>query len=192
MICGFNLTCVGDERSYSHIKSRLGNTLADKALTSSLLSLENVNEYSFLERGSDERQYCAPGIDLPLCTFCRSMFGTYSEYHTSEDNFNVVTAKGLKDSFKIIKNIIDAFEIGIFPKIDVLGEPQLGKRNLYPNTSNFFEGRHPAKTRMDIIAYCDSIHNIFEIAKLININLSEVVKEIYLLKKSKLIKTRDI
>ena len=191
MLCGFNLSCVGDERSYSHIKSRLGDKLADKALKASLVQLENVNEYSFLERGSDERQYCAPGIDLPLCTFCRSKFGTYPEYHTSEDNFNIVTAKGLKDSFKVIKNIIDAFEIGIFPKINVLAEPQLGKRNLYPNASTFYEDRHPAQTRLDIIAYCDSILNIFEISILIKKNLSVLIKEITELKNKKLIITRD-
>ena len=189
MICGFNLSCVGDERSYSHIKSRLGDNLADKALSSALLNLENVHEYSFLDRGSDERQYCAPGIDLPLCTFCRSKFGTYPEYHTSHDDFNIVTSKGLKDSFKIMKNIIDAFEIGIFPKIKVLAEPQLGKRNLYPEISKNYEGRHPAKTRMDVISYCDSIHNIFEISKLIKINLEIVIKEIRELKNQKLIKT---
>ena len=36
MICGFNLTCVGDERSYSHVESRLGDNLADIALSSSI------------------------------------------------------------------------------------------------------------------------------------------------------------
>ncbi len=190
LICGFNLSCVGDERSYSHIKSRLGNNLADKALNSSLISLENVIEYSFLHRGSDERQYCAPGIDLPVCTFCRSKFGSYPEYHTSEDNFNLVTAEGLKDSFKVMKNIIEAFEIGIYPQINVLGEPQLGKRNLYPNSSKLYDGRHPAKTRMDIIAYCDSTNNIFEISNLININLSVVIKEIAELKNKKLLSTK--
>ena len=135
MICGFNLSCVGDERSYSHVKSRLGNNLADQAIKSALIGFENVFEYSFLERGSDERQYCAPGIDLPLCTFCRTKFARYPEYHTSKDNFSVVTSNGLRDSFKVMKNIIEAFEIGLFPNIEVLGEPQLGKRNLYPNTS---------------------------------------------------------
>ena len=189
MICGYNLSCVGDERNFSIIKSRYGDNLADRSLKSILVNKKNFKEYSFLDRGSDERQYCAPGIDLPLCTFCKSKFGTYPEYHTSQDNFDIVTTKGLKDSFKIMKNIVDAFEIGIFPKINVLGEPQLGKRNLYPQISKLYEGRHPAKTRMDVISYCDSIHNIFEISKLIKMNLSIVSKEINELKNQNLIKT---
>ena len=178
MLCGFNLSCVGDNRSYSHVSSRYGNNLADEALEAAFIGLKNAIKYSFLDRGSDERQYCAPGIDLPVCTFCRSKFGSFPEYHTSEDNFNVVTADGLKGSFKIIKNIIDAFEIGLYPRIKVLGEPQLSKRNLYPTISNYHNQINPAINRMNIIAYCDSKNSIFEIAKKTNTSLFKVLSEI--------------
>ncbi len=178
MLCGFNLSCVGDNRSYSHISSRYGNNLADEALEAAFIGLKNAIKYSFLDRGSDERQYCAPGIDLPVCTFCRTKFGSFPEYHTSEDNFNVVTSDGLKGSFEVIKNIIDAFEIGLYPRIKVLGEPQLSKRNLYPTISNYHNQTNPAKTRMNIIAYCDSKSSIFEIAKKTNTSLLKVLSEI--------------
>jgi len=191
MLCGFNLSCVGDERSYSHVKSRLGDNLADRALSSSINGLKNSTTFSYLDRGSDERQYCAPGIDLPVCTFCRTKFGSFPEYHTSEDNFNLVTADGLKGSFIIMRNIINAFEIGLYPQINVLGEPQLGKRGLYPNTSNCHNGIKEAAIRMNVISYCDSKHSIFDIAKNINVNLSFVLKEIADLKNNCLINTKD-
>lgn len=187
VICGFNLSCVGDERAYSHVESRLGNNLADLALSSALINLKNVIKYSFLERGSDERQYCAPGIDLPLCTFCRSKFGKYKEYHSSKDNFELVTEKGLAGSFSVMKSIIRAMEFGIYPKINVFCEPQLGKRGLYPNTSKLHKGSHPAKFRMDIIAYCDGKTTIFDIAKKLNTNLNIVLDELYLLSKENLL-----
>lgn len=151
MICGFNLSCVGDERGFSHVQSRYGNTLADIALKSALLGKNNVNTYSFLNRGSDERQYCAPGIDLPVAGFCRSKYGEYPEYHTDADNFNIVTQKGLTGSFEVMTEIIKAFEIGLYPKVKIQGEPQLGKRDLYPTISQ--KGSYSAiRARMDVLA----------------------------------------
>ena len=107
MICGFNLTCVGDERKYSYTSSRLGNTLSDDALLASLIGCKNLKKYDFLDRTSDERQYCSPNIDLPLSTFSRSKY--YPEYHTDKDDFKVVTQKGLDDSLNVFKNIISPY-----------------------------------------------------------------------------------
>lgn len=187
VICGYNLTCVGDERAYSHVESRYGNNLSDIALRSVLKNFPNVITYSFLERGSDERQYCAPGIDLPVCTFCRSKFGKYPEYHSSKDDFSVVSEKGLAGSFGVMKTIIDCFEFGLFPRVKVLGEPQLGKRKLYPNTSMLHKGIHPAQLRMDIIAYCDGKASIFDIASRLNASVQVVLEELILLESHDLI-----
>ena len=187
VICGFNLTCVGDERAYSHVESRNGNNLADIALSSALIDLDNVIKYSYLERGSDERQYCAPGIDLPLCTFCRSKFGEYDEYHSNKDNFDLVTEKGLAGSFNVMKKIIKVLEFGIYPKINVFCEPQLGKRGLYPNTSKLYKDKHPARLRMDIIAYCDGKITIFDIARKLKTNLGIVLDELLILAQENLI-----
>jgi len=159
IICGFNLTCVGDERAYTIISSPEGNTLADDALKSSLFGKKNMKIYSFLNRGSDERQYCAPGIDLPLCRFSRSK--EYPEYHTNKDDFNVVTQKGLMESLEVFTNIIDAFELGLYPKTKIICEPNLGKRNLYPTLSQ--KGVYDDKviTRNDLIAYSNGKRNVF-------------------------------
>ena len=43
IICGFNLSCVGDDNSYSHISSRENNTLADQALSAALINKKKVN-----------------------------------------------------------------------------------------------------------------------------------------------------
>jgi aminopeptidase-like protein len=191
VICGYNLSCVGDERAYSHVESRWGNNLADVALRSALLDLENVVHYSFLDRGSDERQYCGPGIDLPVCTFCRSKFGRYPEYHSSKDDFNVVTERGLGGSFAVMKTIIDGFELGIYPKINVYCEPQLGKRGLYPNTSKLYKGKHPADIRMNVIAYCDGNTTLFEISNKLSVNLKSVTEEVIILNNFDLIEFNE-
>jgi len=186
VVCGFNLSCVGDDRAYSHIQSRLGRNLADQALQASLIDLDNVIRYSFLERGSDERQYCAPGVDLPICGFSRSKYGEYPEYHTSADNFDVVTESGLNGSFDVMKSIIDSFELGLIPKNNIKCEPQLGKRNLYPTISQK-DANSDLNTRMDFLAYTDGNHSLFDISIIIKKNLGLVVSEAILLKNNNLI-----
>ena len=181
MLCGINLSCVGDERAYSHLQSPYANTLADKALSSALIGLDNVKVYSFLERGSDERQYCSPGIELPLCTFCRSKFGEYEEYHTSADDFSLVTEKGLQGSLEVLKTIVDAFELGLYPSLKIPCEPQLGKRGLYPNISHIKNKTLSVKTRMNILTFCNGKNSIFDICEITNLNLRTVLSELKIL-----------
>ncbi len=186
IICGFNLSCVGDDRAYSMIHTPDEKSLADEALESILLGKKNFKKYSFLDRGSDERQYCSPGIELPVCGFSRSI--NYPEYHTSLDNFKVVTEKGLQGSFEVFKNIIDALEMGLYPKSNILCEPNLGKRNLWPNLSKRENYTEDYMLRLNLIAYANGKNNIFKISKLLNLNLSTVLQEYLLLKKEKILK----
>ena len=188
VICGFNLSCVGDERAYSYLSSKSGNNLADQSIQAALIKLNNVKYYSFLERGSDERQYLSPKINLPFCTFSRSKFGEYPEYHTSDDNLKIVTEKGLNQSLKIFTEIIKSFELGIIPVTNIFCEPQLGKRNLYSSISKKNNYDDALKTRLNLIAYSDSKKNIFEIAKILDKPLIEINNEYELLIKKKILK----
>lgn len=136
-LAGYVLTCVGDERGYSYLPSRKGDTVADRMALKALEELKiNYVKYSWFDRGSDERQYCAPGVDLPFCSLMRSKYGEYPEYHTSLDRLNtVVTAEGLQGSFDLYSKVIEIIEGSRFPISANFCEPQLGKRGLYPETS---------------------------------------------------------
>ena len=183
IISGFNLSCVGDTRQYSYIPSKYGNTLADIALKSALIGKQNVKYYSFFERGSDERQYCAQGVDLPVCGFSRTKYGEYKEYHTSADNLNLISNKGLKQSFEVIKTIIDGFEKCFLPKTSIICEPNLGSRNLYPTTS-IKDNYKKRNFMLDLITFSNGKDNIFDISQKTNIPLRNLI-ETYLILKSK-------
>jgi aminopeptidase-like protein len=126
----------------------------------------NFKRYSWLDRGSDERQYCAPGVDLPIATIMRSKYGEYPEYHTSLDNFEVVTASGLEGGFIALRRAIEVVEQNIYLETTVLCEPQLGKRGLYPTLGAKGSGEQ-VRTMMNLISYCDGSRTLLEIANLI-------------------------
>jgi aminopeptidase-like protein len=167
VIAGFNVTCIGDDRAYSYLPSRAGDTLSDQAAKHVLRHIDpQFVSYSWLDRGSDERQYCAPGVDLPIATIMRSKYGEYPEYHTSLDDLNLVTPAGLKGGYLALKLALEVIEQNVFPKITVLGEPQLGKRGLYPNISKKrLSGG--TQTLMNLLTYCDGKRTLLEIADLI-------------------------
>ena len=118
VIGGYNLSCIGDERQHSCMLSKYENSPSDKALLEAYKKLKiKFKLYSFLKRGSDERQYNSPGIDLPITSIFRSKYGEYPEYHTSLDDFNLVTIKGVKGGFKVAKKAIEILLNNIIPKI---------------------------------------------------------------------------
>lgn len=171
---GVVLSCVGDDRAYSMVHSRYGNTVADKSLSSILRGRENFKEYSFLQRGSDERQYNAPGIDLPVVGFCRSKYGEYPEYHTSADNMGLISPSGLQGSYEVMMEWIQAMERNKKYKVAVLCEPQLGKRGLYPTISQ--KGSYSeVRVMTDFIAYADGQNNLIDISERIGVPVSVLV-----------------
>ncbi len=187
VVAGFNLTCVGDDYKYSYIPSRHGDTLADNILKH-VLSFSKIKykKYTFLDRGSDERQYCAPGVDLPVVVFCRSKFGDYDEYHTSLDNLDFISSDGFQGSFNIIKKVVDSLEINKKVQTKFLCEPQLGKRGLYPEISkkNIYD---EIFLQSNVIAYADG-RSLLEIAEILNVPLWELHKISSKLEENKILK----
>ncbi len=167
VVGGFNLTCIGDERQQSCMFTKYEDTISDKALINTYKKLKiKYKKYPFLERGSDERQYNSPGIDLPIASIFRSKYGTFPEYHTSLDDFKMVTLKGLNGGLRIAKNAIDFILSQKLPKTKILCEPQMSNKGLYPtlsknNVDNF------TRSLMDFLQYADGTNNLKQISKFI-------------------------
>lgn len=176
VVAGFNVTCIGDDRCYSYLPSRAGNTLSDRAALHVLKQISpNFKRYTWLDRASDERQYCAPGVDLPIATIMRSAYGEYPEYHTSLDDLTLVTPSGLEGGFTALRLSIEAIESDVRLKVSVFGEPQLGKRGLYPTLSTK-ETIAEVSAMMNLISYCDGTHTLLDIAEIIDEPVSKLVE----------------
>ena len=182
IFAGFNVSCVGDDRAYSYLPSRNGKTISD-LIAKHVLKWTDANyiEYSWLDRGSDERQYCAPGIDLPIASILRTKYKNYPEYHTSLDDLeNVVTPQGLNGGYWAIRKAVEAIEKNKKYKVTVLCEPQMGKRGLYPTLST--KERDAKKIlMMNLISLCDGQCSLVEIAETLNVpiwTLYDVVDEL--------------
>jgi aminopeptidase-like protein len=162
----FNLTCVGDERAWSFLPSRKGDSYTDRVARHVLRHcVGEYCAYGWGDRGSDESMYCAPGIDIPMVSIMRSKYGTYPEYHTSLDTpGRVVTARGLSESLCVHRTLVEVLEHDCTPRALVLGEPQLGRRGLYPQTS-IKGSTAPVKDRLDLISYADGSTSLLDIAE---------------------------
>jgi aminopeptidase-like protein len=143
--------------------------------------------YSYLSRGSDERQYCSPGVDLPVVSIMRSKYATYPEYHTSLDDLRLISPEGLEGSYEILKKCIHLLENNFHYRAVCLGEPQLGKRGLYPNV-NSKAFKFEAAAMMDFLAYADGTRDLVDISNIIKAPVETLFPIIEKLERCKLIK----
>lgn len=183
-VAGFVLTCIGDDRSYSMLASREGNTMADIVVRHVMKNIDkDYKEYSFLKRGSDERQYCSPGVDLPVVNIMRSKYFEYPEYHSSLDDLSVISPQGLAGGLNAVLKSIEALERNCYPQMTVLCEPQLGKRGLYPTVCSKDSGLY-VRDMMNFIAYSDGKRSLIEIAEKIDTAVWELYEYIDVLTKA--------
>ena len=168
IFAGFNVTCVGDDRGYSYLPSRNGNTISDKIAKHVLKWIDpNFIQYSWLDRGSDERQYCAPGIDLPISSIMRTKYNEYPEYHTSLDDLeNVVTPKGLEGGYWALRKSIEILEKDKIYVNTVLCEPKMDKYDLY-STLSIKSSYKKDRLLMNLISFCDGNNTLLDIAEIL-------------------------
>lgn len=168
MLAGFILTCIGDDRCSSVVHSPYRDTLADRVVDHVLRHVEGpVRHYDYLQRGSDERQYCSPGLRLPVVTLCRTRFGDFPEYHTSLDDLeHVVTPTGLAGGFGLVRRCIETLEANGIWRTTVMCEPQLGRRGLYPTVMHTTSGL-AARGLTNLIAYLDGDEDLLAVSDLI-------------------------
>ena len=140
-----------------------------------------------MDRGSDERQYCAPGIDLPIASIMRTKYGEYPEYHTSDDNMSLISPSGLQGAYENIALSIELIEKNNFYISTVLCEPMLGPRGLYDIGSN-----DKSSSLVNFLSYADGKKDLIDIAEILDIPAWDLFEIVDKLMENKLIKTNII
>ncbi|MCP5464789.1 MAG: DUF4910 domain-containing protein [Deltaproteobacteria bacterium] len=168
---GYVLTCLGDQAPFNYKRSRQGNSLADQAALSVLKELDPSRQQYFVHdfdpsRGSEERQYCSPGYDLPVGSLMRSMYNDYKEYHSSLDNKDFISFDAMLANVDLYSKIVAALESNqIWVNLNPYGEPQLGRRNLYPNLNVRSHDVRRARATMWLLNLADGQHDLFQISE---------------------------
>ena len=126
------VTCVADTEPFTYKRSRRGNTLADRAAAVTLSALPGESRcIDFFPGGSDERQYCSPGFNLPVGVIARAWPGRYKEYHTSLDNRDFISFDALIGTIELCFEICRTIDRNLtYRNLFPFGEPQLGRRGL--------------------------------------------------------------
>jgi aminopeptidase-like protein len=170
VIAGFNITCVGDERTFSFLPSRTGNTLADRVSLHILKHhAPDFIEYEFNHRGSDERQYCNALVNLPVASIMRSKYREYPEYHTSLDDLSLISQAGLKGSYDMIKRCLQALEINRIWITKVVGEPFFSKYGLRKTIGYGTVIPDDAQNMSHFVTYSDGTLDIIALAEKCNL-----------------------
>jgi len=131
---GFVATTVAGPGRFGYKSTWRGDSVIDRAvrLTFKELDLEYI-EYPFDVNGSDERQYSTPGLHVPVGTICKDKYYEYPYYHTSLDNLDFISAENLVETLNLYLLAIEKLEQNkIYHSLNLIGEPMLGKRGLYP------------------------------------------------------------
>ncbi len=191
---GYVLTCCGDNGNFVYKRSKRINSLADR-VAEHVLKYQDVGYeiIPFSVGGSDERQYCSPGFNLPVGSLTRSMYQRYKEYHTSLDNKEFISFEAIEKTIDTYFEFVKVLELNDFYiNTIVFCEPQLGKRNLYPSSVNPLESREIVHNRMHLLTYADGMHDLMDIAELKDRKVSVFSKDIEeLMKNGILIKKKN-
>jgi aminopeptidase-like protein len=162
---GLVTSLLGIDSIFTYKRSRQATARIDRIVEYALSKWPGQSEIiNFIPYGYDERQFCSPGFNLPVGNITRVPFGEYPEYHTSADNFDLISEKGLNDSLAVFQHILGFIEadrkyVNQFPK----GEPQLGRRGLYDNVGGRNDSKKLQLAFLWVLNYSDGIHTLTDI-----------------------------
>lgn len=189
---GLVASCVAGPGPFGYKKSRRGNAKIDLAAQHILKHSDyEYRVQDFYPLGSDERQFCSPGFDLPVGRLIKTPSGEIlcPEYHTSADNLEFVTADNLAKTFEMyLKTIFVLENDRTFLSTNPKGEPQLGKRGLYNMVGGQKREDLDILTLLWIMNLADGQHSLLDMAIRTDIGFEKIKRGADILLEAGLIK----
>jgi aminopeptidase-like protein len=163
---GLVLANVGDAGPLTYKKSRRGNADVDRAALNVLRhSGRKYDVREFVPYGYDERQFCSPGINLPVGCLSRTPHGEFPEYHTSKDDLTFLKAASLADSLACCLAILRVLEGNrVYVNQNPKCEPQLGRRGLYRGFGGSMDARAREMALLWVLNLADGEHSLLDIS----------------------------
>jgi aminopeptidase-like protein len=177
---GIVLTCLGGDNKPLNYKMSRNEAAPLNRLIKHLVQNEQrdilIRPFTPLN-GSDERQYCSPGYNLPVGQLSRMVYGQYAGYHNSLDTKEGMTIEALLHSVNEIEEILKLQELdGYYLNMKPYGEPMLGKYDLYPtinspsssgqSNNEMMDKRKQLNQTLMILSYSDQHHTLADIASM--------------------------
>ena len=159
------MTCVGVDAPFTYKRSRMGDSVGDRVAELLLRELDHVIE-PFVPFGSDERQFCSPGFNLPVGSLMTAMYGRFAEYHTSLDDKAAISFRVMGNVVDLYARVIKAIGDDITWKSNVpYGEPFLRKRRMFPAGATLTQMPPEHCALMWLLNLADGCHRLIDIAE---------------------------
>ena len=128
--------------------------------------------------GNDERQFNAPGVRIPMLSFCRceepgSEHFPFQNYHTDADNLNSINFENIMSSAELLYKVFSMYEQNILYVNRFKGELFLSGLR-YPKEIDSLDLVHVDCLR--VIDMIDGTNSPIQIAQKLNLNLKEIVE----------------
>jgi aminopeptidase-like protein len=188
-VAGYVMTCCGDDAPFVYKMSKHEDALADRVAKHVLKFQDTPYEIiPFAVGGSDERQYCSPGFNMPVGSLMRSMYRKYKEYHTSLDNKKFISFDAMQITIETYYNMVQCIELNDFYESTIkYGEPFLGKRNLYPSQVTNNTPREELFRILHFLSFAHGKFDLIQIAEKNNESVLNYIKVIEICKNNQLI-----
>ncbi len=183
VLFGMSLVCLAGPGNFTLVSSKYGNNYVDNITKYAFKNyLKKSKILAWYHRGSDERQFGSPIIDIPFISICKTKYDTYKEYHTSLDNLNYIKQTQISLSYNFLIKYICIIENNYTPSIKQPLEPFLQKYGLYgKKDKNSLNNKLNVRSDLleNFLTYADGTNSLCDISNIMGCSFEKIL-EIYI------------